>query len=335
MKRFIKQLILFSFCTVAFFLLAGESQAAVITISPQYRNISYGESFVVEARLNSEKEIVNAVQATITYPSNGKLLGITFQTKSSGSAEIGFSKSATSVHLNDAQGSATETEFISGIYQISPAVVININSSTHPDENSWYQNNSPIFEWNTKPEAVYSYKLSEAPDKLPDARAEIIVGEVAYTDLSDGIYYFILNERVEKEDWAVVGRRRVMIDTKPPLSFDIRVSSQDTIFDGEYFLAYTTTDLMSGIDYYEIIEGHKTYSHVTSPYLLKDQDLTKRIIVRAFDKAGNRIQASLNQSAGSLIPGASITILIIIGIIVIIIALLLVLFLMKKCRRAD
>ena len=83
----------------------------------------------------------------------------------------------------------------------------------------------------------------------------------------------------------------------PPESFTPIVSKDPNIYDGRYFLAFSTTDKGSGIDHYEVMEvptvagtGVESVWHVaTSPYLLEDQSLSSTIFVRAVDHAGNFI----------------------------------------------
>ena len=378
MSKFLKTIILCSLAIVGIFLVAEKAKAAIVSVTPQHNNISYGETFVVDLRLNSEKEIINAIQATITYPANilniidiskggsfltlwpqepiideeavtikfaagiphgsyvvdGKVISLIFRAISSGSAEIDFDEELSSVHLNDGQGTKTETEFISGIYQISPAVLINIISPTHPNENVWYRNNSPIFEWTVKQGAQYSYTLADGPDEVPDTRPEAVTGEVAYTSLVDGIYYFILNERQPEKGWAVAGKRRVMIDQTPPLSFEYLIGSDLTVYNGKKFLSFSTTDLTSGIDHYDVIEGGKAYRNQQSPYLLKDQSLKKTITVRAFDKAGNSAESSLGTKSEKLGQNSNRYMLISVGLVIIAVIIILVIFLNKLRQRS-
>ena len=60
------------------------------------------------------------------------------------------------------------------------------------------------------------------------------------------------------------------------------------IFDGKYFLVFATQDKGSGIDHYEVSEDNgASFIPAVSPYLLKNQSLDTKIIVKAFDKKGN------------------------------------------------
>ncbi len=77
-------------------------------------------------------------------------------------------------------------------------------------------------------------------------------------------------------------------DTEPPESFKPAVASDPEIFNGKYFLVFTTQDKNSGIDHYKIREGFfGKYVIAESPYLLENQSLNKKIYVKAVDRAGN------------------------------------------------
>ncbi|MFA6098039.1 MAG: cohesin domain-containing protein [Patescibacteria group bacterium] len=68
-KKNIKILI-FSLIFIGAFLLAGRVSAATLSIQPSQDEYAIGETFIVEVHLKGEGEIVNAVKATITYPSD-------------------------------------------------------------------------------------------------------------------------------------------------------------------------------------------------------------------------------------------------------------------------
>jgi hypothetical protein len=76
-------------------------------------------------------------------------------------------------------------------------------------------------------------------------------------------------------------------DTEPPEVFIPVLASDIALFDGATFVVFSTVDKGSGVDHYAVKEGRDEYIVVTSPYVLKDQSLSKNIYVTAFDKSGN------------------------------------------------
>lgn len=97
--------------------------------------------------------------------------------------------------------------------------------------------------------------------------------------------FTILAEKLEtsSDEW----QEELEKDTIPPESFKIEVNQDSSIFDGKYFITFSTTDKQTGVDYYEIREGKRDWKRVTSPYLLEDQSLKSIIKIKAVDKADN------------------------------------------------
>jgi Na+-transporting methylmalonyl-CoA/oxaloacetate decarboxylase gamma subunit len=99
---------------------------------------------------------------------------------------------------------------------------------------------------------------------------------------------------------------RVAADTQDPRPFSITLTSDETTFDGRYYISFNTTDKQTGIDRYEVMEepldqfgsflwgrADAPWVAARSPYVLEDQTLNSVIRVRAIDKAGNEYVASL------------------------------------------
>lgn len=77
------------------------------------------------------------------------------------------------------------------------------------------------------------------------------------------------------------------VDTIPPEHFTPRVSSSLDVYNGKYFLMFSTIDKGSGIDHYEVKEGNADWVEASSPYLLTNESLLQKIQVKAVDRAGN------------------------------------------------
>lgn len=85
------------------------------------------------------------------------------------------------------------------------------------------------------------------------------------------------------------------VDNEKPEQFWLSIAQDPNIFEGKYFLVFATQDKISGIAKYQVKEGaFGRFIDAQSPYLLKDQNLSKKIIVRAIDKSGNERLATLN-----------------------------------------
>lgn len=77
-----------------------------------------------------------------------------------------------------------------------------------------------------------------------------------------------------------------LIDKNSPEEFMPEIIWNEDLYDGQWALIFSAQDKGSGIDHYEVKEGRKDFVLATSPYLIKDQSLKGKIIVKAVDKSG-------------------------------------------------
>lgn len=116
-------------------------------------------------------------------------------------------------------------------------------------------------------------------------------------------------------------------DTTPPESFKPIIAKDPNLFDGKYFVSFSTQDKGSGIDYYEVAEGRgffqpnpENWQRGDTPQVLKDQELRSWIFVKAVDKKGNAFVAKLPPPN---VPAYQRLLTIIIGVVVIVLILML------------
>jgi len=80
-------------------------------------------------------------------------------------------------------------------------------------------------------------------------------------------------------------------DITRPEDFTLKIIKDNKIGNGKFSIIFNAQDKDSGIAYYEVKEGDEEFKKTESPYILKNQDLTKEIQVKAVDMDGNyRIQ---------------------------------------------
>ncbi len=97
-------------------------------------------------------------------------------------------------------------------------------------------------------------------------------------------------------------------DTVPPEHFTPLISNHPAIEDNKYFVAFFAVDKDSGIARYEVKEESRfiplfsaEYTEAKSPYILQYQKWPSRVYVRAYDQAGNYVDAySFKPLAGTL-----------------------------------
>jgi len=82
-------------------------------------------------------------------------------------------------------------------------------------------------------------------------------------------------------------------DNAPPEDFRPQIGQDLDFSQGKYFLVFSTQDKGSGIERYEVKEGKGPYKIAESGYVLENQKLNEKIMVKAVDKSGNWREAAL------------------------------------------
>jgi len=242
------------------------------------------------------------------FEGQGELFSIVFLTKTGlalpQTTSIVFEERSR-VLLSDGKGTSSELSFSGGNYEIveKPKDLPQISSKSHPDQNKWNSSKTLQLHWELKNETEYSYLLTHDPleqvDEISDRPEGKLtwLGDMEYKNLDDGIYYFLLRQKLPGEDWSGKISFRAMIDSVPPEPFELKIGKDPSMFEGRNFLSFAAADKTSGIDYYEISEtkgkDQEILKKAKSPYALEDQSLQSVIKVKAVDKAGNEQMAEI------------------------------------------
>lgn len=82
--------------------------------------------------------------------------------------------------------------------------------------------------------------------------------------------------------------RHLPEDREPPEDFTPVVTKEEHLYDNQRVVVFATQDKGSGIASYYIREGiFSRFKEIESPYVLRNQNYTNRLVVRAVDKSGN------------------------------------------------
>ena len=242
---------------------------------------------------------------------SGTIISITFRAKIVATTNITFFIG--SVLAADGQGTNVLTSMTGGTYKLQPKVVISlppaeeeyvppftlgvpaapkISSPTHPNPEEWYSNNNPKFTWPVS-EGITGVKLlyNKYPSTLPTVFYSSPISEKQLTDLDDGIWYFHCQLQ-NKFGWGGIAHFKFQIDTKPPEPFEIEVHGGKETTDPRPILLFTTTDSLSGVEYYEVKIGEAAAAAAaatkSNPYEMPVQAPGKHtVVVKAVDRAGN------------------------------------------------
>lgn len=254
---------------------------------------------------------------------SGKILTVSFKAKASGSGNMSLSSG--SILANDGLGTnilsglgsarftissqpgtsdpkanaSVSKETVSPVSPQPPSSVavasdIVITSVTHPDQNVWYNNNSPELIW-AMPKGVSEVRtlITTSTNALPTVLYAPPVSNKKIEGLSDGTYYFLIQAKTSA-GWGNVARYQINIDTTPPEPFAVTFPHGNESLEPQPVILFNTTDISSGILEYEVRVGRDGIdriapSAVSNPYPLPPQKPgSYQVLVTAIDNAGNK-----------------------------------------------
>ena len=191
-------------------------------------------------------------------------------------------------------GTEANTKLDRGLFTILPKPPggVRVFSETHPFQDRWYNNDSPLITWEKDPGvSAFSFILDSQPFTVPENNSMTEDTIKSYESLNDGLWYFHI-KALKNGAWGATTHFSIRIDTTPPAAFKPKLDqlSPKTI------VSFFTTDNLSGIDHYEIGIMERSKAPTESPAFIQAESsyivpiiLSKkdRVIVRAFDRAGN------------------------------------------------
>jgi len=234
--------------------------------------------------------------------SSGLVSTITFRAINPGEAVVSILDSS-QVLLDDGKGTNILSSMGKGVYKIiiPPPEGPKVFSPSHPDQNKWYNNNSPTLSWEKEEGVIdFSYSLDDIFYGVPDNISEGDYASASYADLEDGIWYFHI--KAKKGDvWGGITHYILLIDTTPPAAFTLSFEPtlrSPVMTAREPIVSFITTDSLSGLDHYDLklIDLTKApqkketgfFVEASSPYQLSSLATGEyEVIVRAFDRAMN------------------------------------------------
>lgn len=228
--------------------------AADISLYTNQTNIKTGDEFTIDVLVHT-KEKLNAVEGKLIFPKND--------------LEIKEIRDGNSI-INFWVEKPTNNDGIISFSGITPG--------------GFKGNNEKVFS------VVFKAKnMNEIMFSLSNISLLLADGEG--TNATENIFNISLS--IEKgEDNNLL---QILTDSEPPEYFNPIITSDPNIFDGKNFIAFATQDKDSGLSHFEIKEGWISfYKKAESPYLLKNQNLNKKIYIKAIDLNGNERDVVIN-----------------------------------------
>ena len=230
--------------------------------------------------------------------SAGLLSTVTFRTKSPGKATVEIDGQS-AILVADGKGTNVLGSIGKAIFTLVPKSPggPKVFSTSHPDQDAWYGNNNATVAWDDEVGVSgYSYILSRNPSEIPDNVKDSDQTSIDFSGLQDGVWYF----HVKQQKAGIYGdttHYQIKIDTIPPAEFKPKINLLAAAIIQRAVVSFFTTDALSGIDHYEVAVFDKSkesgeapfFVEASSPYRVPDIDQGGglRVMVRAFDNAGN------------------------------------------------
>jgi hypothetical protein len=183
----------------------------------------------------------------------------------------------------------------------TPPVISNLASGTHPNQSSWYSNNSPSLSWSGSDSsgiAGYSYLLDQSSGTVPDNTLEGSGTSTSYSNLSDGVHYFHIKAKDNAGNWSVAYHYTVRVDRSLPSDPSITSSTHTRDVcstSSSPSFGWSASDSPSGVEGYGYVldqssgtvPGTSSVSTTTSQSYSNLTDGYWWMHIRAKDRAGN------------------------------------------------
>ncbi|MBI1839076.1 MAG: hypothetical protein HYR95_02180 [Candidatus Colwellbacteria bacterium] len=337
--------------------------AATLYFYPQNLDVFQGENVVLEVRLNTDGETINALEVegglageNMTIDSadtsnslvrifiepartDGKkfrfiggapggfngvgIIGrLNLTALATGNNAISFNEPV-KIFTNSEKATQSAVKFLGATFNVidKPEGYIELSSRTHAKQNAWHNAKEVNIHWDLAPGAEYSYLVSldqtAVPDEIADKPAgdKLWLGDIALNDLTDGIYYFTVKEIGSH----IVSRYSIFQDVTPPEWVSITLNKGTPETENKSYVSFLAKDSTSGIDYYEIKIDDGIFEQVPPPNYIVNKTDFRRIVIKAYDRAGNTVEQSIETKGGnySVWIGSAFVILIIFSIFII------------------
>ena len=241
--------LIFIFIVVATFTnCLTETLAATVKVESDFRNFHIGDIFSIDVIVDTEGEILNAVEFDIMFPAEF----LAYQDYDDGASVL-------NIWIDTPTLNAQKQIHLAGI---TPGGFVGGKEKL----------------------ITFNFKVMQTGQGNVDiTKANFLLHDGLGTNAAVKIQNLHLSATAGKS--AIVVNT---VDDEIPESFKPEILFDADVFDGQAVLIFSTKDKGSGLDHFEVKEGiFDSYSQAVSPYLIKHQALTRKIYIKAVDKNGN------------------------------------------------
>ena len=243
-------------CVIA---MPAYARAATIYVEASRNVISVGDTVVITVKVDADAAVLNTVEGDIVLSSS-----------TAGSAVVNeFSLANSAFGLwprtpSLSQG-GTDISFVGGVpggFSIEGATVFKIIARA--------ETTGTI---TITPENISVFANDGKGTKVPVQSKDLVITVNPQAPGAESV-----------NDWSTI----VSTDTTPPQPFIIVLGQDPSVFSGKKFAFFSAVDNQSGIAYYDVSENGAAPVRSGSTYVLQDQTGNVRLVVTAYDKAGNK-----------------------------------------------
>jgi hypothetical protein len=222
--------------------------AAVIVVESDFSSLHVGDIFTVDLKIDTEGQIINAVEAAVIFPT--ELLEFVASDDGESVVNLWIQKPA---------------------YQDLNRIIL---SGVTPG--GFRDNEAELL-------SVTFKVINPGQGNIEIDTASLLLHDGLGTEaiLSKQNLHIAVKEGESEVSVNVV-------DDEIPEAFKPEIIQDKDVFEGAHTLIFATEDKGSGMDYFVVKEGwFSRYIKVESPYKLKHQTLNKKISIKAVDRLGN------------------------------------------------
>ena len=217
----------------------------------------------------------------------GKVLTIVWKAKAPGAATISISGSK--ILANDGAGTNIYGSSSGGTFTVGEAKTsqtVSVQSSSHPEQNAWYNQKKVALSWSVKSASGYSFDFNQTVNTDPKSAAASTTSK-SYDASTDGVWYFHVKGQFDS-NWGPITHFKVQIDTVPPEEFTVTINQEGGTTNPTPIVTFEAKDATSGIDHYDAVVDNGTPTKINSgDKLPKQRPGDHTLIIKAYDKAGN------------------------------------------------
>ncbi len=311
MKKYITSISLIAIFVVAAGVVAVPTYASAATVylEASRTTIAVGDTAIIAVKVNADGAVLNTVEGDVVLKTAGGAGtgNITVQQFSLANSVLGLWPRTPSLSQN-----GQDISFVGGVpggFSIEGATLFKIIVQA-----------TKAGTITITPQNISVFANDGNGTKLPSQSKNLVI---TVTPQKAGV--------APVNDWSNV----VSTDTTPPENFIIVFGQDASLFGGKKFAYFSAVDNQSGIDHYEVSEDGSAFVRSGSTYVMQDQSSNARLVVVAYDKAGNKTSVSYPSQEQSTKGIAWLSVIIAVIVILIVYAIVKKVYITMKLKKVT